>query len=148
MRKKTKGLTLVEIMTVMAIVALVVSVAIIEGAELKKQANESNVQANLSSIASGFEVYSARHGGVYAQGEENNLAYLVADGCLHQDLITIGRVGNFNYTASSIAPGGYDVRAMAASQALAGHNYQIITGGQILRSDTSSPSDTNFKAFK
>lgn len=148
MHNKTMAFSLVEIMVVMAIVALLVSVALVEGVQFRKQANESNAQANLSAIASAFEVYCARHAGVYSQGQEADLGFLVNDGCLHQDLVSIGQIGNFQYAASSIEPGGYDMRAMAINPALAEHNYQVTTGGQIRRSDTASPSDTDFKPFK
>ena len=62
MHKRIQGFTLVEIMVVMAIVALLVTVAIVEGVGFRKQANESNCMANLRAIASGFEIYSVRHG--------------------------------------------------------------------------------------
>lgn len=148
MKIRKNGFTLVEIMVVMAIVALLVSVALVEGVQFRKQANESNAQANLKAIASGFEVYAARRGGIYAQGAENNLKFLVDDGCLYQDLISLGQIGNFSYIVASIEPGGYDIRAMAINSSLAGHNYQIVTGGQLLRSDTASSSDTNFKSLQ
>ncbi len=147
MKIKSKGFTLVEIMTVMAIVILLVSVAIVEGIEFRKQANESNCQGNLKTIAAGFEIYAARQGGVYAPGDETNLQFLVDDGCLYQDLISLGRIGNFRYVVGSIGPAGYDIRAVAINPALAYHNYQIITGGILRRSDSSSPQDTDFKTF-
>lgn len=134
-------------MMVMAIVSLLVSVAIIEGVQFRKQANESNCMANLNAIASGFEIYSARHSGLYAQQEEFNLHYLIADGCLFQDLVLLNQVGNFRYVVAFIGQAGYDLRALAVNPALADHNYQIVTGGSLLRSDTSVSSDTNFKSF-
>ncbi|MEK6727599.1 MAG: prepilin-type N-terminal cleavage/methylation domain-containing protein [Candidatus Omnitrophota bacterium] len=148
MKNNIRGFTLIEIMIVLAIIALLVSMAIVEGVQFRKQANESNAQVNLNTIATGFEVYAARHSGVYAQGTESNLEFLVADGCLFQDLVNIGQIGNFQYTVGSIGPGGYDMRAMAVNPALSDHNYQIVTGGQLRRTDTPSPSDTDFKIFK
>lgn len=147
MKNDIRGFTLIEIMVVMAIIALLVSVAIVEGVQFRKQANESNAQVNLKAIASGFEIYATRHGGVYAQGTESNLEFLVADGCLSQDLVNIGQIGNFRYTVGSIEPAGYDIRAMSVNPALSDHNYQIITGGQLRRTDTPSPSDTDFEVF-
>lgn len=147
MFKKKSGFTLVEIMMVVAIVALLVSVAVVEGVEFRKQANESNCMANLKAIASGFEVYAARHGGVYALGQESNLQFLIDDNCLFQDLINLPQVGNFRYIVSSVNPAGYDVRALAQNTALSGHNYQISTGGILKRSDTSVSSDMDFKDF-
>ena len=147
MRRCKHGFTLVEIMVVMAIVALLVSVAVVEGVQFRKQANESNSAANLNAIAAGFEVYSARHCGAYAPGEETNLQFLVDDGCLFQDLISIGQIGNFRYVVGSINPAGYDIRGLAVNPVLAEHNYQIITAGILRRSDTPVSSDLDFKNY-
>ena len=89
---KKSGFTLVEIMVVLAIVSLLVSIAIVEGVQFRKQANESNCMANLNAIASGFEIYSARHSGLYAQQAEFNLHFLIEDGCLFQDLVLMNQV--------------------------------------------------------
>ncbi len=147
MFKRKRGFTLVEIMVVMAIVALLVSVAIVEGVQFRKQANESNCIANLKAIASGFEVYSARHSGAYAPADETNLQFLIDDGCLFQDLINMPQIGNFRYVIGSTNQAGYDIRGLAVNPALADHNFQISTGGTLKRSETSVSSDTDFKIF-
>ena len=147
MHKRIQGFTLVEIMVVMAIVALLVTVAIVEGVGFRKQANESNCMANLRAIASGFEIYSVRHGGVYAAGEESNLQFLIDDGCLFQDLTSLAQIGNFHYVIAAITPAGYDIRGLAINPVLADHNYQIITGAILNRTDTSVSSDMDFKSF-
>lgn len=147
MRNNQAGFTLIEIMMVLAVVSLLVTVAIVEGVKARKQANEANAVANLKGIASGFEIYAARSGGTYAPAEESNLQFLVDANCLYQDLSSLAQVGNFRYIVGSVGPGGYDIRAMAINSALADHNYQIITGGILKRSDTPSPDDTDFKTF-
>jgi len=147
MYRRVQGFTLVEIMVVMAIVVLLVSVALVEGIQFRKLANESNCMANLKAIASGFEVYSARHAGAYASGDELNLQFLIDDGCLFQDLTILSQIGNFRYVISQVSPAGYDVRGVAINPALADHNYQILSGGLLNRSDTSVSSDTDFKNF-
>ena len=147
MFKSKFGFTLVEIMVVMAIVSLLVSVAIVEGVQFRKQANESNCMANLKAIASGFEVYAARHAGSYAPGDQANLQFLIDENCLFQDLVAMNKVGNFRFVVGSVNPGGYDVMGLATNPALADHNYQIITGGILKRTDTSVSSDMDFKSF-
>ena len=146
MFKCRRGFTLIEIMMVMAIVALIVSIAIVEGVQFRKQANESNCMGNLKAIATGFEVYAARHAGSYAPQEEANLKFLIDDGCLYQDLI-MTQIGNFRYVVGSINVTGYDIRGLAVNPVLADHNYQIVTGGILNRSDTPVSSDTDFKNF-
>jgi len=147
MFKQKYGFTLVEIMVVMAIVALLVSVALVEGVQFRKQANESNCVVNLKAIASGFEVYAARHSGIYAQSQQVNLRYLIQDECLFQDLISLPQIGNYRYVVGLINESGYDIRGLAINPALADHNYQITTGGILKRSDTSVSSDMDFKTF-
>ncbi|MFA4889795.1 MAG: prepilin-type N-terminal cleavage/methylation domain-containing protein [Candidatus Omnitrophota bacterium] len=147
LQKKAKGFSLVEIMTVMAIVTVLVSFAVVESVKFRKQANESNCIGNLKTIATAFEIYAAGHGGAYAAQEEVNLQFLVSANYLPQDLIAIGNIGNFNFVLGMISPGGYDIRAMARNTALADHNYQITTGGQLKRSGSSKPGDEEFFNF-
>lgn len=129
----------------MTIVSLLVSMAIIDGMQFKKQANESNCMANLKAIASGFEVYAARHAGVYAPQDEPNLQFLIDDGCLFQDLVTMSQLGNYRFVVGSVTPGGYDIMGLAVNPVLADHNYQITTGGVLKRTETSVSSDLDFK---
>jgi len=145
--RNPQGFTLVEITFVTLIISFLVSLAVVEGVTLKKKANEANAQANLKAVASSFEIYAAGHGGSYAPGDESNLQFLVDANYAPQDLVGIGQVGNFRYVAASIGPTGYDIRAMAVNTSLADHNYQISTGGQIRRSDTAGPQDTEFKDY-
>ena len=143
---KKRGFTLIEIMLVVLIISVVMSLLIVDGVKVRAMANESNAQANLKSIAGSFEVYAASHG-AYAQSDESNMQFLVDAQCSYQDFVTKNNIGNFRYVVGSINPGGYDIRAMAINSLLAGHNYQITTGGLIKRSDTSGPGDTDFKVY-
>ncbi|OQB10997.1 MAG: hypothetical protein BWY16_00718 [Candidatus Omnitrophica bacterium ADurb.Bin205] len=145
--KNSKGFTLVEIMFVVFIISFLLSVAVVQGVKLRKSANESNVQANLKSIGTSFEIYAAGNGGLYAPGDMPNLQFLVDARCAPHDFITIGQIGNFRYIVGSITPIGYDIRAMAINSVLADHNYQILTGGMLRRSDTPGIGDTNFKSY-
>jgi prepilin-type N-terminal cleavage/methylation domain-containing protein len=148
MRNAKSGFTLVEIMFVVFIISFLLIIAIVQGVKLRKMANESNAQANLKSIAASFEIYAAGHAGAYSpDNDEANLQFLVDAKCAPQDFITIGQVGHFRYIPGSIEQGGYDIRAIAVSEALSDHNYQIITGGLIKRSDSANPGDTEFKIY-
>jgi len=141
------GFTLVEIMTVMAIISVLVSMGMVEGIHFRKEANESNCLANLKTIASGFEIYAARHFGLYAPEKESSLKYLIDERCLYQDLVSMGQLGNFRYVIGSIDQSGYDIRAMAVNPALADHNFQIVTGAIMRRSDSPTANDTDFKSY-
>jgi prepilin-type N-terminal cleavage/methylation domain-containing protein len=139
--------SLIELMIVVAIISLLVSVSILEGVKLRIQANESNAQANLRAIASAFEVYAARNNGVYAPAQVSDLQFLVAEKYLYQDLVSSGRVGNYNFVIGSASEAGYDIRAMAVNSRVAGHNYQILTGGVLKRSNTAETADAEFLNF-
>jgi prepilin-type N-terminal cleavage/methylation domain-containing protein len=147
MKNRKFGFTLIEIMVVVFIISLLLSIVALEGIKLRRMANEMNAQANLKAIATSFEVYAASHTGVYAQANEANLQFLVDAKYASIDFITQGQIGNFRYCVGLIDRSGYDVRAMAVNPVLAEHNYQIVTGAKILRSDTSVSSDTDFKNF-
>ncbi|MCX5699894.1 MAG: prepilin-type N-terminal cleavage/methylation domain-containing protein [Candidatus Omnitrophica bacterium] len=147
MKNRKSGFTLIEIIIVVLIISLLLSIVALEGIRLRRMANEMNAQANLKAIATSFEVYSAGHDGSYAASSMDNLQYLVDGKYAAQDFIALGQVANFRYQLGSITPAGYDIRAMAVNPVLAEHNYRIITGAILNRSDTSVSSDTDFKSF-
>ena len=147
MKNNKHGFTLIEIMFSVLIISLLLSIVVLEGIKLKRMANEMNAQANLKAIATSFEVYAAGHDGAYAVSSMSNLQYLVDGKYAAQDFIALGQVANFRYQLGAIEPEGYDIRAMAVNPALVEHNYQILTGAKILRSDTSVSSDMDFKSF-
>ena len=134
-------------MMVVLIISLLLSIVALEGIRLRRIANEMNAQANLKAIGTSFEVYAAGHDGSYAPASMENLQYLVDGKYAAQDFINLGQVANFRYVIGLVEPTGYDIRAMAVNPVLAEHNYQIIPGAQVLRSDTSVSSDTDFKSF-
>lgn len=144
---KNRGFTLIEMMVVVLILSFLLSLIIVNGVRLRIMANESNAQANLKSIGASFEIYAAGHSGNYAQANESNMQYLVAARCIAHDFISLGKVGNYQYVVGAIGPRGYDIRAMVVSRVLAEHNFQIVTGANLRRSDTSAPGDTNFKTY-
>ncbi len=147
MKIRNFGFTLTEIMVVVFVISLLLSMVGLEVVRLRRIANEMNAQANLKSIATSFEVYAASHDSVYAPVDEDDLQFLVEAKYANIDFISQGPAGNFRFLAGSINPQGYDIRAMAVNPLLAEHNYQIVTGAKLLRSDSSASGDTNFKDF-
>jgi prepilin-type N-terminal cleavage/methylation domain-containing protein len=147
MKIRNFGFTLTEIMVVVFVISLLLSMVGLEVIRLRRIANEMNAQANLKSIATSFEVYAASHDSVYAPTDEDDLQFLVEAKYANIDFISQGPTGNFRFLAGSISPQGYDIRAIAVNPLLAEHNYQIVTGAKLLRSDSSASGDTNFKDF-
>ena len=60
-----KGFTLVEIMVVVAIIAVLVSLAIPNVLRARMTANESAAKANIQSIATAYETYANSNNGSY-----------------------------------------------------------------------------------
>jgi prepilin-type N-terminal cleavage/methylation domain-containing protein len=147
MKNRKFGFTLIEIMIVVVIISLLLSIVAVEGIRLRRLANEMNAQANLRAIATSFEVYAASHDGLFAASSANNLQYLVEGKYAAEDFTLLTQVANFRYLVGSIEPTGYDIRAMAVNPVLADHNYQVLSGAILKRSDTSVSSDTDFKSF-
>lgn len=83
---RIKGFTLVEIMIVVAIIALLAAIAIPNLLRARVTANESATQAALRTISTAYETYAASHGGDYnvaladlSDTTKNNPPYLNTD---------------------------------------------------------------------
>jgi len=93
-----KGFTLVEIMIVVAIIALLAAIAIPNLLKQRIAANESAAQATLRTISAALETYAAANKGTYPDGTTVTIANLAdkkkfdppyinenyADGVVHQ----------------------------------------------------------------
>jgi type IV pilus assembly protein PilA len=123
-----KGFTLIEIMIVVAIIALLAAIAIPNLLRARMNANEAAAQATLKSYASSCESFAAATG-----------AYPV----LETDLtgatppyypMAINAVTKGSYTyAVTLAATGYTVTATTIAQG-GGWDYRITTGGLLERS--------------
>lgn len=65
MKMNRKGFTLVEIMIVVAIIALLAAIAIPNLLSAKKTANTAAAKANVRALSTGAEVYATAHNGTY-----------------------------------------------------------------------------------
>ena len=136
---KRKGFTLVEIMIVVAIIALLAAIAIPNLMSAKKTANSAAAKANIRTISTTAEVYATRMNGVYpTQAQLTTESTSVASLCA---ATLAAPVQGYAYDCSGAVATGYAVTATAASTTAGDKNYKVVTGGVITEADypTAAP---------
>ncbi|MDD5155442.1 MAG: prepilin-type N-terminal cleavage/methylation domain-containing protein [Candidatus Omnitrophica bacterium] len=133
-----KGFTLVEIMIVIAIVALLAAIAIPHILQARVIANESAAQATLKTISTALETYAAANSGLYAP----------ANGMTNDSYLRIPTPPYLNkaycaQTESGYAYGcvidkiDYSITARPTNCTTSGTKSFTITAGGVLTTDTS-----------
>ena len=136
-----KGFTLVEIMIVVAIIALLAAIAIPNLLRARVNANEAAAQATLKSYSTAVESYAASTGLYPTAADESELTgaaipyYPVA-------LNTLVK-GGYTY-AVTLGSAGYSVTALANGATSGSWDYQISTGAVLQRKTQGGGSYAGF----
>ena len=127
-----RGFTLVEIMIVVAIIALLAAIAIPNLLGARKAANDAAAKANLKVLATELETYAAGTGaGAYPADVPGLIAVpsaAAAKYCAAPCTTATAGCGGFYY-ACTVAPGAYSITATPLSTQTGSNTYTVTTGG-------------------
>ena len=124
MKNNQKAFTLVEILIVVAIIALLAAVAIPNLLRAKVNSNQSAAQATLKAIANALETYAISNG-VYPPQTTSLIG--AAPPYLNKDYFSAATNG-YNFTAV-ISNYAYSVNAIPLGPSQGTESYSITTGG-------------------
>jgi type IV pilus assembly protein PilA len=122
------GFTLIEIMIVVAIIALLAAIAIPNLLRARINANEANAQATLKTISAACEAYASTNNGNYPGGYS---ALLSANPAYVNDNYTNRTLNGYNFTCGF--SNGYACNATPETINKTGVNCFNITTGSVLK---------------
>ena len=130
MKMNRKGFTLVEIMIVVAIIALLAAIAIPNLLSAKRTANTAAAKANIRALSTACEVFATGNNGNYPANEAALRPYIAAS----EVLCGVAQpVQGYTY-GCTLAPTGYTITAIKASATTGDKDYSVTNGGVITES--------------
>ena len=132
MRLNRKGFTLVEIMIVVAIIALLAAIAIPNLLRAKISANDALAKSTLRSLSTASETFATANTGNYPPDMDSlttaSPPYLNKNYCVG----VAGTISGFDYDCSGMSTGGYAFTATPVNPGTSGTGTFIISTGGVL----------------
>ena len=125
-----KGFTLVEIMIVVAIIALLAAIAIPNLLSTKRTANTAAAKANIRALSTAAEVFATRNNGAYPADAAEIAPDIVPATVLCASTIA-APVQGYVYDCTGLAVTGYTLTATPASVTAGDTTFTVTTGGVI-----------------
>jgi len=129
-RKMEQGFTLVEIMIVVAIIALLAAIAIPNLLRAKMTSNDALAKATLRAISTAAESYGTSNNGNYP-GNETSLVSATPP-YLNEAYCANSPIAGYNYNCATMSTSGYSITATPVAIGSTGSTTETITTGGVL----------------